>query len=775
VDGSNRVSGGDGRRPQPGTSIARSMAGMPEVTVAIPVYNGGRTIAAALQSVFAQTYTDYEVIVIDDGSTDDTAAQVAKWAGRVRYEYQSNSGPASARNEVLKYASGRYIAFLDADDIWLPRKLERQIAYFDRYPDTGLLHTAALVSHAPTHAALDALDTATIDDATTLDPPRRVYSDLFHGRLNISTLTVMASRDVLLACGGFDERRELHVEDWDLWLRVAARFPVGFLDAPLAVHRPGGSMSSAVEKTYRGQQMVIRKSMELCAIACERHAGAPAECVRSRELRLYSELGYERFWSGRRIAAREAFARALELDPESTWSRLYYAATFLGRGWLHPLRRLRRAWRANRPAARTGVNFVQHTAYRRSRAAAVDLVHRLDDAVGEVRGPTRRVLFEAASPLSLVVSRPVLDALRRDPRIELWFTTSDGAWGPAATFAASGVGDRVISPAAARWRKFDAYINTDFWNMTWLPRRTRRVHLFHGVAGKYGLDAPTRIAPVVATFDRLMFPNRSRLKSYADAGLIDPDSPTAALIGYPKVDCLVDGSLNREAIRDGLGFDRSAPTVLYAPTWSPHSSLAASGESIIRRLAGLGVNVIVKLHDRSYDRAVRASGGIDWAGRIEQLCDRLGVHFTRDTDVSPYLYVADLLVTDHSSVGFEFMLLDRPIAIIDCPELIARARVSADKVALLRSASDLGTADGVESLVARGLSSPRRHSDRRRLIASEMFYRPGGASARAVRCVYSLLGLRAPDALAFAARPHPAPVATPVLQPDYNPRTTNHA
>ena len=93
--------------------------------------------------------------------------------------------------------------------------------------------------------------------------------------------------------------------------------------------------------------------------------------------------------------------------------------------------------------------------------------------------------------------------------------------------------------------KFDAYINTDFWNMTWLPRRTRRIHLFHGVAGKYGLDAPTRIAPVVATFDRLMFPNHDRLMRYAEAGLVDPDSPTAALIGYPKVDCLVDGSLNR--------------------------------------------------------------------------------------------------------------------------------------------------------------------------------------------------------------------------------------
>ena len=122
--------------------------------------------------------------------------------------------------------------------------------------------------------------------------------------------------------------------------------------------------------------------------------------------------------------------------------------------------------------------------------------------------------------------------------------------------------------------KFDAYINTDFWNMTWLPRRTRRIHLFHGVAGKYGLDAPTA--------------DRAGRRDVRSADVSQPRSadalrggrawsirtaPAAALIGYPKVDCLVDGSLNRAAIQERLGLDPSAPTVLYAPTWSPYSSL----------------------------------------------------------------------------------------------------------------------------------------------------------------------------------------------------------
>ena len=169
------------------------------------------------------------------------------------------------------------VAFLDADDVWLPWKLERQVAYFERFAETGLLHSAALVSPSPVRAALETADTMDAGELTT--PPGHVYCDLFHGVVDINTLTVMAPRDVLVECGGFDERRELHVEDWDLWLRIAARRPVGYLSSPLAIHRPGGTMSSAVEKTYLGQEMVIRQSAGLCQAACPRHAAGPEQCI----------------------------------------------------------------------------------------------------------------------------------------------------------------------------------------------------------------------------------------------------------------------------------------------------------------------------------------------------------------------------------------------------------------------------------------------------------------------------------------------------------------
>jgi CDP-glycerol glycerophosphotransferase (TagB/SpsB family) len=239
-----------------------------------------------------------------------------------------------------------------------------------------------------------------------------------------------------------------------------------------------------------------------------------------------------------------------------------------------------------------------------------------------------------------------------------------------------------------------------------------------------------------------MFANLDRLRRYAEAGLVDPESPRAALIGYPKVDCLVDGSLDRDGILSRLNLDGRTPTVLYAPTWSPHSSLNTSGEEIVRALARLGVNVVVKLHDRSLDLTKRGGGGIDWRERFERLCQDHRVHLAEGADASPYLYIADLLITDHSSVGFEFMLLDRPIVVMDAPDLLRLGRVNPQKAALLREAAHLvQDTSALSATVLAALANPGQHSVRRKAISSELFYRPGGATTRAVQCIYQLLGL----------------------------------
>ena len=143
----------------------------PRVSVLIPTYNYGRFLSAALESVFAQTYSDYEVIVLDDGSTDDTAQIVAAYP-QVRYIYQENAGIAAARNRLLDEARGEFAAFLDADDLWLPEKLELQVAYLDEHPECSAVFTEVQnFSEQPrenmTIRAIQLIDTALVDALPT--------------------------------------------------------------------------------------------------------------------------------------------------------------------------------------------------------------------------------------------------------------------------------------------------------------------------------------------------------------------------------------------------------------------------------------------------------------------------------------------------------------------------------------------------------------------------------------------------------------------------------
>jgi len=271
--------------------------------------------------------------------------------------------------------------------------------------------------------------------------------------------------------------------------------------------------------------------------------------------------------------------------------------------------------------------------------------------------------------------------------------------------------------------------------------------MFHGVAGKYGLDAPIGLAPSVRTYDRLLFPNEDRLRRYVEAGLVAPGSPVAALVGYPKLDCLVDGTLDGDEVRQSLELDTDRPTVLYAPTWSPQSSLNKLGRELLPALADAGYNVIVKLHDRSYDTG-RGAGGVDWVRNLECFKDHPRIRVATGPDATPLLAAADALITDHSSIGFEYMLLDRPIVVIDCPELIAHAKVTPSKVGDLRAAAEVAdSVAGTLAAMSLQLGEPSLHQRQRQETARRFFYRPGTATARAVATVYEVLGLESPTPL----------------------------
>jgi hypothetical protein len=355
----------------------------------------------------------------------------------------------------------------------------------------------------------------------------------------------------------------------------------------------------------------------------------------------------------------------------------------------------------------------------------------------------RRVLAYVRAPMNYVVMAPVYRRMATDPRVKFYFTTSPGASREADVYSEAEDGLSVINASEAKFMKFDACLAADFIWLS-LPRGTKRVQMFHGVAGKYTnvYDTPEQSARI---WDRLFFINQRRLRNFVRSGALDANSTAARLVGMPKVDCLVDGSLSRNAVLEKLGIDPDRKVVLYAPTWSAHSSLVTMGAELVEGLVAAGYAVIVKLHDRSHDPQHANSGGVNWVSRLGQLLRDSGGHLAMSSDSCPYLAAADVMITDHSSIGFEYLLLDRPLVRIEVPKLLAEANVNPEYVELLAEASlSVRTAGEAVTAVEHGINDPAQKSQARKEIATDLFHSAGSATLLAVKELYELLDLEAP-------------------------------
>ena len=361
-------------------------------------------------------------------------------------------------------------------------------------------------------------------------------------------------------------------------------------------------------------------------------------------------------------------------------------------------------------------------------------VHKLDHAIGRL-SPRRDVLLELRTPVYQAVLGPIADALAALPDVQVHYTSEYPD--RIAPLVPAG---RFLTHSEVEWRRFDLYLNADPWAAARLRRCARRINFFHGVAGKYDLDRPEGLPLGFEYYDHVAFINRDRMQRYLTAGIVTPRQ--AVLVGYPKLDRLANGGYDREQVRSSLGLDAQRPAALYAPTYSEASSLHLAGEEIVRALVAAGLNVIVKLHDRSFDADPRYNAGIDWRARFtslqRELADRM--RFVETSDASPLLAAADVMVTDHSSIGFEYLVLDRPLLVFDAPDLPRAARINPEKVALLRSAAtvvrntlELGFA------AIHAMERPHELSATRRRIAGELFFEPGTATGRAMSLICRML------------------------------------
>lgn len=223
---------------------------MASVSVVIPAYNPGTYLGLTIGSVLEQTFEDWEMVVIDDGSDEDLG-YVARLDERVRLVRQRNAGLSAARNAAIRQSTGDYVAFIDADDLWLPKKLERQVGALSQ-------STAMLCS-----TGFDRIDEVGAVVGAGVEGSPRSYLDLLTGN-RICVSSVMLRRAVLERVGYFDEEFA-QVQDWDLWLRIARGFQLIHLGDVLTRYRHHNSNMS------RNYARYLRESRTILA----RHATAP--------------------------------------------------------------------------------------------------------------------------------------------------------------------------------------------------------------------------------------------------------------------------------------------------------------------------------------------------------------------------------------------------------------------------------------------------------------------------------------------------------------------
>jgi glycosyltransferase involved in cell wall biosynthesis len=206
------------------------------ITAVIATYNYGRFVTEAVESVLAQTYANVEIIVVDDGSTDDTRQRLAPYADRLRYIYQDNQSVAAARNTGIRAARGDFIAFLDADDLWHPQKLELQTRYLAGHPAVGLVAVDRLAEGA---ASWPPLNGCAHPRARPITVEELIIKPHF------APSGVLVRKPCFDRAGYFDTSLR-NAEDYDMWIRIACSFAVVKLEAPLWWYRVHGANKSYV-------------------------------------------------------------------------------------------------------------------------------------------------------------------------------------------------------------------------------------------------------------------------------------------------------------------------------------------------------------------------------------------------------------------------------------------------------------------------------------------------------------------------------------------------
>ena len=288
----------------------------PLVSVVVPTYNYGRYIAAALESLRAQTYADWECVVVDDGSTDDTAEVVARFIEReprVSYVRQANARQAAAKNNGLTRVRGAYVQFLDADDLLEPLKLERQVEFLEAHPEVDVVYGG--VRYFSTERPEERLRSMFGADAPWMPEVSGAGREVLLALVRMNILVINAAlvrREALDDVGPFDPVLP-PVEDWDYWLRCALkgkRFEFRDFEGTLALVRTHAASTSRQHSSVLAAWRALRAKVDTLT-------DDPEVLLLNREMKsqLEGSLGLEAVAAGSRLSAARQFARAAQMCP----------------------------------------------------------------------------------------------------------------------------------------------------------------------------------------------------------------------------------------------------------------------------------------------------------------------------------------------------------------------------------------------------------------------------------------------------------------------------
>ncbi|MDO9504988.1 glycosyltransferase family A protein [Hydrogenophaga sp.] len=286
---------------------------IPKVSVVIPVRNGKDYLQQALDSVLQQSFNDLELLLINDGSTDDDYDRYALEDARVRVIHLAGTGVAAARNVGTGQARGELIAFLDADDVWFPGKLAAQVRYMDSHPEVGVVFGSFLRWESGPDGAF-APAASLMTDCSGLEQPEAARSGWLYTRLLMGLLvgmnTAMVRRSVIDAIGGFNVSMQ-QGEDYDFWLKASRIAEMHALDGTVALYRI--HKASAMHRLAPGNALTTLLQAAKLRWGLRGPTGEPlSEAVFERRLaQIHFGHGYAHFWDGSRSVARRSFYRAI--------------------------------------------------------------------------------------------------------------------------------------------------------------------------------------------------------------------------------------------------------------------------------------------------------------------------------------------------------------------------------------------------------------------------------------------------------------------------------